>query len=114
MTILINTSKFKFFDASTNTRILGHPETIDNKKDIDLLVQKIQKMNLVEKLIQKREDSAWKFYEFNYVRFDVYEIDSPTRAGIQLPEYLLKGSNQKYLRGVFLFSPTLNLTGIFN
>ena len=89
--------KFKFFDASTNTRILDHPETIDNKKDIDLLVQKIQKMNLVEKLIQKREDSAWKFYEFNYVRFDVYEMDSPIGAGIELPEYLLKGSNQKYL-----------------
>ena len=47
-------------------------------------------MNLVEKLIKKREDSAWKFYEFNYVRFDVYEMDAPIGAGIELPEYLLK------------------------
>ena len=70
---------------------------IDNKKDIDLLVQKIQKMNLVEKLIKKREGSSWKFYEFIYVRFDVYEMDSPIGAGIELPQHLLTGSNQKYL-----------------
>ena len=89
--------KFQFFDASTNTRILDHPEMIDNKKDIDLLVQKIQKMNLVEKLIKKREGSSWKFYEFIYVRFDVYEMDSPIGAGIELPQHLLTGSNQKYL-----------------
>ena len=35
--------KFKFFDVSTNTRIFDHPQTIDNKHDIDKLVQNILK-----------------------------------------------------------------------
>ncbi len=62
-----------------------------------MLAEKIQKMNLIEKLIKKREGSAWKFYEFIYVHFDVYEMDSPIGAGIELPEFLLKGSSQKNL-----------------
>ena len=56
--------KFKFFDASTNTRIFDHLQTIDNKHDIDKLVQNILKQNLIEKLTLQRQASAWKFYEF--------------------------------------------------
>ena len=75
--------EFKFYDASTNTRLFGHPQTIDNKNDIDKLVQNDLKQNLVEKLTRNRDGSAWKFYEFLYVRLDVYEMESPIGAGIE-------------------------------
>jgi hypothetical protein len=86
-----------FFKASSNTRILDYPRTIDNKQDIDKLVQDVLKENLVDKLILKSLDSGWKFYEFIGVRFDVYEMDSPIGAPIELPQHLLTGSNQQYL-----------------
>ena len=91
------TVEFKFYDASTNTRLFDHPQTIDNKNDIDKLVQNVLKQNLIEKLTRNRDGSAWKFYEFLYVRLDVYEMDSPIGAGIELPQHLLTGSNQRYL-----------------
>ena len=89
--------QFMFFKASTNTRILDYPRTIDNKQDIDKLVQDVLKKNLVDKLISKSIDSGWKFYEFIGVRFDIYEMDSPIGAPIELPQHLLTGSNQQYL-----------------
>ena len=89
--------KFKFFDASTNTRIFEHPRTIDNKQNIDALVQDVLKQNLIDKLTRNRDGSLWKFYEFLYVRFDIYEMDSPIGAPIELPQHLLTGSNKKYL-----------------
>ena len=83
----------------TNTRIFcGHPQTIDNKHDIDKLVENILKKKLIEKLTLNRQSSAWKFYEFLYVWFDVYEMDAPIGAGIELPEHLSTGSNQPYLK----------------
>ena len=51
-----------FFKASSNTRILDYPRTIDNKQDIDKLVQDVLKGNLVDKLVSKSIDSGWKFY----------------------------------------------------
>ena len=80
-----------------NTRLFDHPQTIDNKNDIDKLVQNVLKQNLVEKLTRNRDGSAWKFYEFLYVCLDVYEMESPIGAGIELPQHLLTGSNQRYL-----------------
>ena len=41
--------EFKFYEASTNTRLFDHPQTINNKHDIDNLVQNILKQNLIEK-----------------------------------------------------------------
>ena len=60
-------------------------------------IYNINNEDLINKLTQNRSDSLWKFYEFLYVRFDVYEMDSPIGAPIELPQHLLTGSNQQYL-----------------
>ncbi len=89
--------KFKFFDATPNTRIISHPTIIDNKNDIDKLIQEIRKHNLIEKVIDKRPTSEWKFYEFLYVRFDVYQMTSPIGKAHNLPAHFTSGSNEKAL-----------------
>ena len=41
--------------------------------DINKLMDIIHKSNLVGKLTKLRSDTKWKFYEFLYICFDVYE-----------------------------------------
>ncbi|MFM7988504.1 MAG: hypothetical protein ACKPKO_55245, partial [Candidatus Fonsibacter sp.] len=63
--------EFKKFDASPNTRVFTHPKLIDNKKDIQNIYNEVVGTNLIDKLTKLRDNSAWKVYEFLYIRFDV-------------------------------------------
>ena len=92
--------EFKFWDASTNTRILkdSPATTIDNKKDVDNLLDRINIQNEKEKLTNLSNSSSWKFYKFLYVRFDIYHMDAPIGAGnVILADHLKTGTNQQYL-----------------
>ena len=92
--------EFKFWDASTNTRIFKDTPatTIDNKKDMDNLLNRINIQNEIEKLTNLENGSQWKFYKFVYVRFDIYHMDAPIGAGnVILADHLKTGTNQQYL-----------------
>ena len=88
---------FRFFNASPNTRIFEHPSVIDNKADIDKLYTQILKENVRERLTDKRPGSKWIFYEYLYIRFDVYMMSSPIGTGQDLPEHFSQGSYKKAL-----------------
>ena len=44
-----------------------------------------------------REDSAWRFYEFLYIRFDVYELKTTIGKAQELPAHFKVDSNNKCL-----------------
>jgi len=89
--------EFKKFDASTNSRLFTHPKLIDNTMDIQNINNEILRTNLIDKLVDLRDDSAWRFYEFLYVRFDVYELKTTIGKANELPQHFKEGSNQKCL-----------------
>jgi len=89
--------EFKKFDATPNTRIFKHPKLIDNKRDIQSAYDEILKTNLIEKLAALRENSAWIFYEFLYIRFDVYELKTTIGKALELPAHFKEDSNNKCL-----------------
>ena len=89
--------KFKKFDATPNTRIFKHPKLIDNKRDIQSAYDEIVKTNFIEKLTALRENSAWRFYEFLYIRFDVYQLKTTIGKINELPQHFKEDSNNKCL-----------------
>ena len=89
--------KFKLYHATPNTRITSHPTTIDNKNDVDKLIKQIRKDNLMGKLLANRQDSEWKFYEYLYIRFDVYQMTTAIGKAHELPSHFTTGSNEKAL-----------------
>ena len=95
VTVLI--VQFKKFDASPNTRIFKHPKLIDNKRDIQNVYNKVLGKNLIEKLTELRDDSAWKFYEFLYIRFDVYQLKTTIGKINELPQHFKEDYNNKCL-----------------
>ncbi len=60
------TVEFDLRLASTNTRPedFKNPVVVDNKKDIDKIINKLTDLNLVEYFMQKSISSKWKFYRF--------------------------------------------------
>ena len=64
---------FSLHYASTNTRLKGfeNPVVVDNKKDINNIIDKISKADLIEEFTNKRKNSQWKFYKFLDVEFHV-------------------------------------------
>ena len=65
---------FQLHYASTNTRLKGfeHPAVVDNKKDIERILNEIASADLIEQFVNKRQSSEWKFYKFLRVEFHVY------------------------------------------
>ena len=85
--------------ASTNTRPEGfkNPVVVDNKKDIDKIVNKLADLNLIEYFMNESASSKWKFYRFLDVKFHVYEMNTPIGKINQLPIHFKEGSNEKAL-----------------
>jgi hypothetical protein len=85
--------------ASTNTRPEGfeNPVVVDNKKDIDKIINKLTNLNLIEYFMQKSISSKWKFYKFLDVKFHVYEMNTPIGKINELPIHFKQGSNEKAL-----------------
>ena len=85
--------------ASTNTRPEGfvNPVVVDNKKDIDKIINKLTNLNLIEYFMQKSISSKWKFYKFLDVKFHVYEMNTPIGKINKLPDHFKEGSNEKAL-----------------
>ena len=85
--------------ASTNTRPEGfkNPVVVDNKKDIDRIINKLTDLNLVEYFMNASISSKWKFYRFLDVKFHVYEMNTPIGKSNELPEHFKEGSNEKAL-----------------
>ena len=85
--------------ASTNTRPEGfkNPVVVDNKKDIDKIINKLADLNLIEYFMQESINSKWKFYRFLDVKFHVYEMNTPIGKINQLPIHFKEGSNEKAL-----------------
>jgi len=85
--------------ASTNTRPEGfkNPVVVDNKKDIDKIINKLIDLNLVEYFMQESISSKWKFYRFLDVKFHVYEMNTPIGKINELPIHFKEGSNEKAL-----------------
>ena len=86
---------FKFYDASTNTRAFTNPYLIDNKKDVEKFIMDCQNERIIDKATSLRPDSKWKFFDFVYVRFDVYELNSAIGKINELPQHLKKDQMKK-------------------
>ena len=85
--------------ASTNTRPEGfkNPVVVDNKKDIDKIINKLTSLNLVEYFMQDSASSTWKFYRFLDVKFHVYEMNTPIGKSNELPVHFKTDANNKAL-----------------
>jgi hypothetical protein len=93
------TVEFDLRLASTNTRPEGfkNPVVVDNKKDIDKIINKLADLNLIEYFMNESASSEWKFYRFLDVKFHVYEMNTPIGKINQLPIHFKEGSNEKAL-----------------
>ena len=85
--------EFGLMLASTNTRPEGfkNPVVVDNKKDINNIIDKLLKLNLVEYFMNDAESSKWKFYRFLDVKFHVYEMNTPIGKINKLPDHFKQG-----------------------
>ena len=90
---------FNLFYASNNTRLkdFEKPVVVDNKKDIDIIIDTISKTNLIEYFTMKQENSKWKFYNFLSVSFHVYIMNTPIGKVNELPDHFKTDSNNKAL-----------------
>ena len=90
---------FSLHYASTNTRLKGfeNPVVVDNKKDINNIIDKISKADLIEQFVNSRKNSQFKFYKFLDVEFHVYEMSTPIGKANELPIHFKEGSNEKAL-----------------
>ncbi len=77
---------FLFYDVSTNIRAFKNPALIDNK-DLEMFIMDCLNEKIIVKLKALRSDSAWKFYEFLYIRFDVYKLNSAIGKINKLPQH---------------------------
>jgi len=61
----------------------------------ECVINKLSNLNLIEYFMHI--SSKWRFYRYLDGTFHVYEMNTPIGKINQLPEYVLKGSNQKAL-----------------
>jgi hypothetical protein len=63
---------YNLFYPSTNTRLdsFENPVVVDNKNDIESIISKVKKEDLIEKVtIKVANNSAWKFYKILGIAF---------------------------------------------
>ena len=91
--------QYNLFYPSTNTRLddFKNPVAVDSKKDIENIISKIEKDDLITELMREAKTSAWQFYKFLGVSFHVYEMNTPIRKINELPKHFKEGSNNKAL-----------------
>ena len=92
--------QYNLFYPSTNTRLesFDNPVVVDNKNDIERIIAKVEKEDLIEKLTkQVANNSAWKFYKFLGITFHIYEMNTPIGKANELPDHFKQGSNEKAL-----------------
>ena len=89
--------KYKLFYPSTNTRIFEHPIVVDNKKDIEWIINKVAEEDLISEMAAKADSSQWEFYKFLGVTFHIYEMNTPIGKANELPNHFKEGSNEKAL-----------------
>ena len=92
--------KYNLFYPSTNTRLdsFENPVVVDNKNDIERIIAKVEKEDLIEKVTrQVANNSAWKFYKFLGIAFHIYEMNTPIGKANELPIHFKQGSNEKAL-----------------
>ncbi len=68
---------YNLFYPSTNTRLdsFENPVVVDNKNDIESIISKVKKEDLIEKVTrQVANNSAWKFYKFLGIAFHIYLV----------------------------------------
>ena len=58
--------QYNLFYPSTNTRLddFKNPVAVDSKKDIENIISKIEKDDLITELMREAKTSAWQFYKF--------------------------------------------------
>jgi len=91
---------YNLFYPSTNTRLesFENPVVVDNKNDIESIISKVKKEDLIEKVTTKvATDSAWQFYKFLGIAFHIYEMNTPIGKANELPIHFKQGSNEKAL-----------------
>ncbi len=91
---------YNLFYPSTNTRLdsFENPVVVDNKNDIESIISKVKKEDLIEKVTrQVANNSAWKFYKFLGIAFHIYEMNTPIGKANELPIHFKQGSNEKAL-----------------
>ena len=91
--------QYNLFYPSTNTRLddFKNPVAVDSKKDIENIISKIEKEDLITELMREAKTSAWQFYKFLGVSFHVYEMNTPIGKSNELPSHFKEGSKEKAL-----------------
>ena len=91
--------EYKLYYASTNTRLQGfeNPVVVDNKKDIESIISKVEEKDLILDLVADADSSRWKFYKFLGITFHIYEMNTPIGRSNELPVHYKQGSNEKAL-----------------
>ena len=85
-------STYRYFYASENNPLLEHPMTISSRHDLAEIVSKIQKLDVMQKIISVRPDTKWKFYCVTNISFFSFLL-KPFPLGcvdISLPRRLVK------------------------
>ena len=58
---------------------------VDNKKDVNDVIKKISRADLLDEFTLSRKDIAWKFRRFLAVEFHIYEMNTPIGKIAELP-----------------------------
>ena len=93
--------KYRLFTASTNTRLpsLKNPVVIDNKNDLNKLMDTIERENNIEYFADMADTSGWKFLKYLDASIHVYEMHTAIGdiTSEQLPKHFKTDANNKAL-----------------
>ena len=91
-TILINidNGEYRYFKAYDNAeQVLPQPYRTSKTSNIDTLIERISRLDIIEKATQTRPDTKWKAYLLTNIRYSVTLLDFPLGLGaVLLPKYL--------------------------
>ena len=68
------TGEFRFFHPSNNVALLSPPLMISKMRDVDDLLEKIDKEDLIQYAYNTKPTSSWRVYKIVCVRIDVTKL----------------------------------------
>lgn len=83
------TGELREYEYSTNTRILHHPFTINNRKSLEAYFLELKKQDLVQMYLKRRPNSKWIFHKFTQYAIEIYRLEHTIGAPVSLPLYLV-------------------------
>lgn len=87
--------EYKYYSSQYNNRLFEYPQTIDNNKTLNEVLNDTEKKLKVYNV--DRPSTEWKFYKFMHYEVAVFRLSTTIGYAISLPIHFYQGSNEKNL-----------------